>query len=113
MSKMTYCDPAGARYNGGMTTTQNDRPAPARPAGIVAVLHECTTNDTNGNPRRLFTGVNAHGHIVKVEDEGYAGRPEWVRELADAGVWDVHVRVAPGHYRDRLKLAARLAGASA
>lgn len=93
MGKTTHCDPAPDGYNEPMNETQ-----------IVAVLHECTTNDTNGNPRRCWTGINASGHIVRVEDEGYAGRPEWVRDLAAAGTYDVHVTVTPGHYRDRLKM---------
>lgn len=75
---------------------------------IVAVLHECTTNDTNGNPRRVYVGLDAHGHIRRIEDEGYAGRPEWVRELAAAGVWDVRIDVTPKHYRERIKLGRKL-----
>lgn len=78
----------------------------------VAVLHECTTNDASGNPRRAYVGINAEGHIVKITDEEYAGAPDWVRSLRDQGVWDVHVTVTPGQYRERLKMADRMAAAS-
>lgn len=80
---------------------------------IVAILHECTTNDSNGNPRRCYTGISGTGHIVRVEDEGYTGRPEWVRDLASAGVYDVHISVVPAHYRNRIKLGRGLDAARA
>jgi hypothetical protein len=37
-------------------------------------LYLCTTNDANGNPRRLFVIIDsATGHTIDVMDEGYAG----------------------------------------
>jgi hypothetical protein len=69
---------------------------------IVAVLHECATNDTNGNPRRVWVGITKSGHVGRIEDEGYGGRPEWVRQLAIDCTWDVHIEVTPAQYRHRL-----------
>lgn len=78
------------------------------PTTIVAALHECTTNDTNGNPRRVFTAIGATGQILRVTDEGYAGTPEWVRALHDRGIWEVGVQVTPAQYKERLRLGRAL-----
>lgn len=66
----------------------------------VSVLHLCTKNDVNGNPRRLYVGLNSNGHVVRVTDEGYEGRPSWVRALSDRGVWDVRIEITPKAYRE-------------
>jgi hypothetical protein len=80
---------------------------------ITTVLHKCATNDVNGNPRRVWVGVNQFGHILRVEDEGYAGRPDWVREASDRGVWDVHIEVTVKDYRETLKAGRRIDAARA
>lgn len=43
--------------------------------------HLRCTNDTNGNPRRIFVFMDATGAIVAVEDEGYRGTPAACRGL--------------------------------
>lgn len=75
---------------------------------ITAALHLCTDNTTSGNPRRVFVGLDAHGHTVKVTDEGYAGRPEWVRELNARGVWEYTVRVPVSEYNRTIKAGKEL-----
>ena len=75
---------------------------------IVSVIHARTTNDVNGNPRRCYLGIAAQGRIVRIDDEGYSGRPEWVRKLSDRGVWDVSVTVTPGQYRDYVRMSRTL-----
>lgn len=37
------------------------------------MLHLCTTNDNNGNPRRLFVLSNEEGEFIAAWDEGYKG----------------------------------------
>ena len=72
---------------------------------IVSIIHACTTNDTNGNPRRIFVGLNCNGSIVKIEDEGYAGRPAWVRQCAaDFGLYTFPLDVTPKQYRNLRKV---------
>lgn len=38
-------------------------------------------HDTNGNPRRVFVIYAENGAILDAVDEGYAGTPNWVRDL--------------------------------
>ena len=76
---------------------------------IVAALHLRTTNDTSGNPRRVFVGLDSSGHVVRVTDEGYYGRPEWVRALNARGTWELPVNVTPREYRERIRQGASLA----
>ena len=45
--------------------------------------HLKAPNDTNGNPRRVFVIYDAAGNILDAVDEGYAGRPQWVRALPE------------------------------
>lgn len=33
-------------------------------------------NDSNGNPRRLYVQFDKGGNIMRVYDEGYAGKPK-------------------------------------
>lgn len=75
---------------------------------VVCALHACTKNDTSGNPRRCWVGIDSAGHVVRVTDEGYDGRPAWVRELSDRGTWDVRVNVTPAQYREYIKLGCTL-----
>ncbi len=65
---------------------------------IVAALHLRAKNDPNGNPRRIFVGLNENGHHVAVSDEGYVGRPEWVRELNARGVFEFAVETSISEY---------------
>lgn len=36
-------------------------------------LHLCATNDTNGNPRRVYVVFDETGAILETIDEGYQG----------------------------------------
>lgn len=63
--------------------------------------HIRTTNDTNGNPQRLYVGYAADGEVMRVTDEGYGGRPEWSRGLIELWPFDV----TPKEYNDTLKTA--------
>ncbi len=38
---------------------------------VSNVLHICTTNDANGNPRRLIVCLGDYGHVTAVFSEGY------------------------------------------
>lgn len=75
---------------------------------IVAALHLRATNDTSGNPRRVFVGLDSSGHVVIVTDEGYDGRPGWVRDLNARGTWELPVNVTPREYRERIRQGASL-----
>ena len=49
--------------------------------------HLSTTNDTNGNPRRLWMIYNVNGNVIRVIDEGYSGRPDTqARELMPVNI---------------------------
>lgn len=52
-----------------------------------------TTNDVNGNPRRLWIGYRSTGAVMSVVDEGYGGRP-WPNAIEL-----MPVDVGPGEYR--------------
>lgn len=52
-------------------------------------MHLCASNDTNGNPRRLFIAVGPLGGILAVWDEGYQGHhavPPVLRNAAASAV---------------------------
>jgi hypothetical protein len=42
-------------------------------------------HDRNGNPRRVYVVWDADGRFFDAIDEGYAGRPEPLRDLLDLG----------------------------
>lgn len=62
-------------------------------------------HDTNGNPRRCFVILDNTGTVLDVIDEGYAGRPLWLRDLVELP----NVTVSAGEYRSFLKMAAKVA----
>ena len=43
--------------------------------------HLITTNDINGNPRRLYVLLDKQGTMTEVIDEGYSGLPDKCRDL--------------------------------
>lgn len=57
------------------------------------VLHLCTKNDVNGNPRRLYVEI-LHGKPISVTREGYGGIPERLSKLPI-----VRIDVTPAEYR--------------
>ena len=54
---------------------------------MTSILHLCTKNDSNGNPRRLYVLSNDEGKFVAAWDEGYKGSD------AVPGIWrkDAHL----------------------
>ena len=59
-----------------------------------------TTNDRNGNPRRVWILYGEDGNPAMVRDEGYAGRPDWgAVELSN-------INVSPREYRGWIKFGA-------
>lgn len=66
---------------------------------IVSVLHLVASNDKNGIPRRLFVGLDQHGHIGVLTDEGLESYPAWVKQLRDRGVWEFQIHVSASVYR--------------
>lgn len=51
--------------------------------------HLRTTNDRNGNPRRVFCVYSEDGRLLDAIDEGYAGRPQWLRGLVEIPSFDI------------------------
>lgn len=58
-------------------------------------------HDVNGNPKRVFVFWAADGTFLDAIDEGYGGRPRFVRDLIDLG----EVYVPSKQYRDILKMS--------
>lgn len=88
--------------------------------------HIRATNDTNGNPRRVFVvwevsptkygkefpALGGHrntfrgaAEVIAVIDEGYSGRPSWVDPLPYLG----GATTTPKEYREWLRLGKKLA----
>lgn len=68
------------------------------------VQHVCTTNDHNGNPRRLFQvfDVQPDGYkLVAVMDEGYSGNDELRQRFGDVNYDEIDV--TPAEYHRLLK----------
>ena len=59
------------------------------------IQHLRTTNDINGNPRRVFVLYDENGDIVKTIDEGYRGFPREYRSLKQLP----QIEVLPKEYR--------------
>jgi len=65
------------------------------------VLHLCTKNDVNGNPRRLYVKV-LHGSPVDVIKEGHEGIPASIE-----GLPIIRVNVPHSEYKRWLKLKTK------
>ena len=62
-------------------------------------LHLCTTNDINGNPRRLYVRMDKGGCFIAAWDEGYRGSgavPEAYRDEAHKAPY---IEITPREYR--------------
>jgi hypothetical protein len=68
-----------------------------------------TTNDTNGNPRRLWAVYTADGSTVAMLDEGYGGRRVMLDCMSHDDYRDIRelpaVEITPAEYRRLLKAA--------
>lgn len=71
-----------------------------KPNEVRFVQHLCCSNDTNGNPRRIWATYDERGHIIDVKDEGYEGRPESLRN--DLATELPSVEITPSEYREWL-----------
>jgi hypothetical protein len=68
---------------------------------IHLAQHLCCTNDTNGNPRRIWVGYSASGQILDIRDEGYDSRPEYLR---DGSAFELPaIAIPPAEYREWLE----------
>jgi hypothetical protein len=71
-----------------------------------SALHLCATNDTNGNPRRLYLILNDEGNPVKALDEGYRGREVarlWAQER-NVTLWNgPDIDVTPNEYKSWIR----------
>jgi hypothetical protein len=66
-------------------------------------LHLSTTNDTNGNPRRLYVEV-VDGDFGAVVDEGYEGVAVAHRAGMPRTYHPVAISITPAEYRDFRRL---------
>ena len=74
----------------------------------AAILHLDAGHDRNGNPRRVYVGIDATGTAVAVTDEGYAGEPGWVRSARSLGIEAVRIPTTASYRRDVLREARAL-----
>lgn len=81
----------------------------SRLADLRLVQHLCTTNDGNGNPRRLWATYTASGHTISIVDEGYGNRPEILRN--GTAVELASITITPKEYRRLRKYGEALAPA--
>ena len=77
---------------------------------VVTVLHLRANLDANGNPRRVFIGLDKRGHIVATSDEGYRSTPDWVRDAYDRGIYAVSIDVEVAEYRRQIERIERNRG---
>jgi len=63
------------------------------------VQHLRTTNDTNGNPRRIYLLMTAEGTVTRAIDEGYGNPPSEYGILVQLP----SVNITPAEYRRTLK----------
>ncbi len=57
-----------------------------------------TSNDANGNPRRLFVAIE-NGDVVQVVEEGYVGISAAYAAGMPKGYYPITINVAPAEYR--------------
>jgi hypothetical protein len=85
-------------------------PEPLHGNQVWRVVRLATTNDSNGNPRRLLVGRTDDGAELIV-DEGYNGDgPRFIRSVFGTnGLYDgTTYNVSPGEYRQMVKRAVHL-----
>lgn len=88
---------------------------------MLVAIKLCTTNDTNGNPRRGWMVVESSGdqwtHTVGWVEEGYEGRAALTRSRFGGAAEGPALTVAPAEFKRQRKHAVaaelELAGVSA
>lgn len=68
----------------------------------MIALHLRASNDTNGNPRRLFLILDNDGDAVDAVDEGYSGYGAIARNYPEIKI-GATIEVTPAEYRSWLK----------
>lgn len=67
------------------------------------IIHLAATNDTNGNPRRLYVKLDRRGFIAGAWDEGYLGSgaipSQYRREVVGP-----RLEITPGEYGELKRL---------
>ena len=69
-----------------------------------SILHLRATDNTYGNPRRLYVRLEG-SNIIDVVDEGYDGPPTWAR--GRDGNWPIEIVITPEEYRRWKPLQAK------
>jgi hypothetical protein len=77
---------------------------------VVAIVHLRANRDSNGNPRRVFVGIDKQGHVIATTDEGFAGDPAWVRDARDGGVYAVGFDTEVAEYTRQMARVERHRG---
>ena len=67
------------------------------------LIYLCTTNDSNGNPRRAWFEINDFGRATGVWEEGYKGSGALPQRLQDARLSAPRINVQPREYRSWVK----------
>lgn len=68
----------------------------------MMILHLCTNNDNNGNPRRVFIHIRGNA-VIEAWDEGYKGHhavPEFLWQDASQSI---RIEITPKEYKRILK----------
>ena len=69
------------------------------------IIHLCTTNDRNGNPRRAWAVFAPNGLIIDFFEEGYVGRLAVPPELRDRAYNAPSINVSAGEWNSWRKAA--------
>ena len=69
------------------------------------IIHLCTTNDSNGNPRRAWAVFSPTGFIIDFYEEGYEGRFAVPPELRDRAYYSPSINVSVGEWNSWRKAA--------
>ena len=67
------------------------------------IKHLCASNDSNGNPRRLFAAMGPLGGVLAVWDEGYEGHHAVPPALRDAAYEALREPISASTYNWFLK----------
>ena len=69
------------------------------------IIHLCTTNDANGNPRRAWAVFAPNGLIIDFHEEGYAGRFNVPPELRERSYFAPSINVSVAEWNSWRKAA--------
>ena len=69
------------------------------------LIHLCTKNDANGNPRRAWAEFNDHGMILNFFEEGYVGSAALPDRLRERRYSAPSIQVPPSEWNSWRKAA--------